>query len=69
MVLIKGKVFKVGTSYGLRIRKALIDAEIINCGDEIIAELKSTKAPFSCALTYTPFSALLAAVRTAGVSA
>jgi len=32
---IKGKVFKVGNSYGIRIKKALVDAEIFAEGQEV----------------------------------
>jgi len=36
---IKGKVFKTGTGYGIRIRKALIDAEIFAEGQEVELEV------------------------------
>ena len=34
MVKIKGKIFKLGNTYAIRVRKALIDAEIFNLEDE-----------------------------------
>ena len=36
MVKIKGKIFKVGNSYGVRIKKALIESEIFKEGQEIV---------------------------------
>ncbi len=40
MVKIKGKVIKVGNSYALSIRKALIESDIIQPGDELEVSLE-----------------------------
>lgn len=34
-IKIKGKIFKTGDSYAIRIRKALIEAEILREGEEV----------------------------------
>ncbi len=44
MIKIKGKIFKVGNSYGVRIKKALVDAEIFTEGQEVELTPVETKA-------------------------
>ena len=34
-IKIKGKVFKVGTSYGIRVKKALVDSGVVVEGQEV----------------------------------
>jgi antitoxin component of MazEF toxin-antitoxin module len=43
MVKIKGKVMKIGNSYAITIRKALVDAEVLSLGEYIEAELIQRK--------------------------
>jgi hypothetical protein len=40
-IRIKGKIFKVGDSFGVRIRKALIDSNIFHEGEEVEMALLS----------------------------
>ena len=40
MVKIKGRVFKIGNSYAIRVRKVLVDAEVLKNGEEYELELK-----------------------------
>lgn len=43
MVKIKGKIIKVGNSYGFLLQKALVDVGVITLGDEVEADFKLIK--------------------------
>ena len=58
MVKITGKIFKVGSSYAIRVKKALVDAEVVKEGEEVEMLLQKRKNSTSDDVIYNISSVL-----------